>query len=153
MTAGPNPIKTLLASAFLGWLFASFLLVMIFKIGADQSNHPMADQVIAIALLMAAYGIFPALIGAVLLGSVWLAHAAKRGLRSWWSYLLAGSIRGAAVGALLSGGFLAFFGLAWWATAIVGVLYSAAIGALTGSLVWSYMRPDRDAANPATPAP
>jgi hypothetical protein len=153
MTAAPTPIKTLLASAFLGWLISSFILFAIFKLQADQSSHPFAYDGVAIGLMIIFYSLAPTLGAAAILGPAWLKHAAKRGFRSLWTYLLAGLLRGAAVGAALTATFVLDFGVAWWSWAAITLPYSAAIGALTGVYAWLDLRPDRDAANPATPAP
>jgi hypothetical protein len=153
MTATPTPIKTLLASAFLAWLISSFILFAIFKLSADQSSHPSAYDIVAIGLMIIFYSLIPTLGAAAILGSAWLRHAAKRGFRSLWTYLLAGLLRGVGVGAVLTATFILEFGVAWWSWAAVTLPYSAAIGALTGAYAWLDLRPDRDAANPATPPP
>lgn len=153
MRADASPVKTLLASSFLGWVISSVILFMLFKVQADQSRHPMAYQGVAIGIMFIAYALPPTLIAAPLWGSAWLKHASQRGLKSMWAYLFAGLVRGAAVGAMSCAAFLGLLGVAWWAFSIIGIPYSAAIGAFTGILAWLDLRPDRDApTNPASTA-
>ena len=144
---------TLLATSFFGWLVTSTVLFLLSKLQADQSGHPMAYQGPAIALVIIFSALPITLAATAMLGPQWYAHASKDGVRSAWAYLMAGSVRGTAVGGFCSVLFLLSFGFAWWALAVLGIVYSAAIGASTGLFAWLSLRPDRDTPNPAIPAP
>lgn len=148
-----NPTGTLLGSAVLGWFMSSLTLVIILKLLADQSNHPTADQVVAIGLMMVAYALPLTLVASLLLGWTWFVHASKRNVRSQRAYVVAGLLRGAGVGFIMSLWLLFPFGIGWWPWVLIGTLYSGVIGTFTGAYVWLIRRPDRDPPNPANTTP
>jgi len=83
------------------------------------------------------------------LGLMWHCFAVNAGLRSVIAYWLPGAVSGAAIAAAVLGA----TGLLSTPSQQLGVGWAALLGGFSGLFAWLIRRPDRDAANPATPAP
>jgi hypothetical protein len=98
----------------------------------------------------------PSAVIATTLGLMWHAFALRRRWHRSFHYWIPALIAGATLG---FGLFLlpaSTFGMAdpdAWTIMFLLTGYGAALGGLTGYFAWLIRRPDRDAANPATPAP
>jgi hypothetical protein len=90
------------------------------------------------------------------IGLAWHAFAHARGWRSVHAYWLPATMVGVIPPALIVLA-PALRGESWMAgslsSGVVLSLCGASLGGLTGLFAWLIRRPDRDAANPATPAP
>jgi hypothetical protein len=148
-------LGALLGGSLLGWAAPSLILYAFFQLQFSLSTHPVAYQIMAMALTIILPSLPTSIIATTTLGLAWHTIASKRGWRIKKYYWFPGLLIGAAVGAAMSFPFVADVGFdsGWWAWACIGTLYAGAIGGFTGLFAWLIRRPDRDSPNPATSAP